>query len=899
VVVASLVLGGRAFAQQVRVDHDSASRVAERDVPAALTIVLDSLDPKPLGTLPNVLSSRLPGVLVEQPSGATGAGERIRIRGINSLLLPGDPLVIVDGVRVANATTISTVDVGGQVPSLLDALDPEEIERIEVLSGPASAAMYGGDAQDGVILITTRRGRPGRLVWRLHTQYGAINDRTTYPANFGRVGTDPSTGQPVASCTLDLESQGGCVPGPLTTWNPLENASPFHAGTQQRHGLSVSGGTRSITYYMAGDYDREDGVYADNEQLQTHTRGTLTGRVGRTLDLGLSANYTDGMTRLPIAGMRAFGAIGAGLFGAAVDNPVTRGYDLDSLALVLHDMGPPEHAHQYTLGIDAEWRPLDWLRSTSMVGFDRVHLSSDERDTIGLPVGGPAGGRTISRTTAVYRTDVLTVQNDWEASYGSASSLSASSVVGVRYHRGRMYDRYENVIGTPTEGPGVYSSSMSQTHGDASTTGLYVEQRFAWRQRLFLTGVLRRDRVYHTLVTPTGEAPSLTDASVNLSWLISDEPFFPRASWLDELRLRGGYGRVARYLDEVIMSPGLQASLFAFTPVSPFGPPQPVEPTPQRTRETEAGLDATLFHRRLSAAVTYYDKRSTQVAVLSSLAPPGSLAPVLQQDGAALRNRGYEMLLSGAVLRTSSVTADITLTGAANSNSIDDLNVPTLYVPGYPMIQPVQLLAPGHPAAQYWGRRITFADANGDGIISRYEVRIDSTRSFLGGAIPARELSITPTLTLFRRVTLSALLDYRGGFEQYDANDAVRCATVSFRNCRAVYDPTAPLAEQAAAIASRIEVDSGQLDDAPYVYDASFWKLREVSITLAAPRRWTERVAASDVRLTLAGRNLGTWTSYPGLDPEINATPSDALLRGDFSTQPPVRYLTARVDVTW
>ena len=169
----------------------------------------------------------------------------------------------------------------------------------------------------------------------------------------------------------------------------------------------------------------------------------------------------------------------------------------------------------------------------------------------------------------------------------------------------------------------------------------------------------------------------------------------------------------------------------------------------------------------------------------------------------------------------------------------------------------------------------------------------------MGGAVPTRELSVAPTLTLFRRVTLSALLDYRGGFKQYDANDAVRCATVSLRNCRAVYDPTAPLTEQAAAVASRIEFDTGQIDDTPYIYDADFWKLREVAITVAAPHRWAERVAASDVRLTFAGRNLATWTSYPGLDPEMNATPSDPLVRGDFSTQPPVRYLTARVDVTW
>lgn len=193
------------------------------------------------------------------------------------------------------------------------------------------------------------------------------------------------------------------------------------------------------------------------------------------------------------------------------------------------------------------------------------------------------------------------------------------------------------------------------------------------------------------------------------------------------------------------------------------------------------------------------------------------------------------------------------------------------------------------------GHRFSFADANDDGIISRDEVHVDDAVVFLGSTVPTRELSLGPTLGLFGWLRLSALFDYRGGFKQYNANEAERCA---IRNCRAMYDPTAPLADQAAVVVEALSPGS-LFQNAGYVQDASFWKLREVALTFAVSHHWARKLAASAVSLTLAGRNLATWTDYPGLDPEIMDTPSDPLSRRDLWTQPPVRYLTARLDVTW
>lgn len=859
---------------------------------------LDSLAPKPLGSFSSVLSSRIPGVLVEQPSGAAGAGARIHIRGINSLVLPGDPLVLIDGVRVANSTTISTADVGGLVPSRLDAIDPEEIDRIEVLPGPAAGAMYGGDAADGVILITTRQGQSGRPVWRLHTQYGLLNDVTDYPANFGRVGTNPTPGNFAVRCSLDQENQDLCVPGPLTSWNPLENVSPFHTGIEQRHGLSVSGGGRTITYYVAGDYDRTDGVYADNRARHTRMSANITGHFARTLDLTLMSGYTDGMVRLPMGGDQYSGYIGVslyqsvmadGLFGWAADDPISRGY-ADSLPTVLtRQVGAPQQMHETTVGANLRWQPSTWLRVTNTVGFDRVHLSTNDQRVSPNVFPGQSGDSVFYQYPDAYRSSLLSVRSDWQASYGHSASVSGSSAIGVQYNRQRVHNRQEEAIGIFSGGIAVppYVVSTETLDPDASTVGLYVQQRFAWRSRLVLTGALRRDRTF----SPARPA-TVIDGSASLSWLVSSEPFFPHASWLDGLRLRAAYGNTSRFLT---------STMSALRPV--HGPVLRRTPdlfdmsAPERTEETEAGFEAALFRGRLDASLSYYDRRSTHLAALmnpSVTIGAGAFGPYIGQDAAAIRTRGYEMLLGITPVSSRDMSMGLTVAGATDRNTLDTYGSDALL-----FLRSAQREVPGFATAGYWGRQFTYADANGDGIITRSEVQLDDTASFLGSAIPTRELSITPTLTFASRITLSALFDYRGGFKQHDQNEAYRCGNASIATCRAAEDPTAPLADQAAAVVRDIEADRGVSEDAGYIRDATFWKLREVAMSFIAPRQWAEHLGASDVRLTLAGRNLATWTRYPGLDPEINATPNDPLVRSDFATQPPVRDFTARVDVTW
>ncbi len=138
---------------------------------------------------------------------------------------------------------------------------------------------------------------------------------------------------------------------------------------------------------------------------------------------------------------------------------------------------------------------------------------------------------------------------------------------------------------------------------------------------------------------------------------------------------------------------------------------------------------------------------------------------------------------------------------------------------------------------------------------------------------------------------LTALFNHRGGFSVYNAGQEFRCA--QFVRCEEAFAPGSSLFLQARRVAGVLHTSAG------YIEDASFWKLREVSVTFDAPNQWAHRVGASTMSLTLAGRNLATWTNYTGFDPEISYNGTSNYSTAEFFTQPPVRYLTARVALGW
>ena len=824
---------------------------------AAVTVIdRRDVDLAAVRTLSDLLSSRVPGVLVQSSGGTVGAGSRVRMRGVSTPVGSGEPLLVIDGVRAASAQNTLVIGVGGQQPSRLDDVNLEDVDRVEVLRGPAAGALYGAGAEYGVIVVTTKRGEPGKLRGHLAGEGSvATQDAGRFPANFAR--RDQSSTTEVRGCPLQEAAAGACVPGPLLSLAPLEVVSPFRTAVQNRVAGNVSGGARGATFYAAGGLAERNGVYDQNAQRRGDLRLNVGARLPAGVSLATSLGYLRSETMLPYNDS-ADGVLNAALFGSALSDS-TSGYSVAARRVAGHET---QDVSRRTGGARLDWQSLSWLRAYGAFGVDDVRA-----DELAPPAPAPwwNGGEGVRLVeTGSSRERRSTLSYGASARYPLGRTLRAVTSLGAERVRLRAGWRHE--AGDPASGLAASESVGARSWPE----GMFVEQRLVWRDRVELTGAARRQKLTDVPITAV-------DPAVSAVWRIGDEPFWPRARWLGPARLRAAVGRVSA------------APIVDMLVIYPTGS-EPPPPGPSRTRELEVGLDVPLLGGRLAVELTGYDKTSAEPRL-----PPADWGfPVRAPRTARTTNRGFEGTLRGRLASRDALRWDATLSATVNRNRLGSLPWgPILPSGGFG----VQRTTPGEPLGAYIGFPIRgYADRNGDGIISsagcpgpECEVTLGDREVYLGSPFPTREISLGSRATIRRAVTVAALLDYRGGMHLLNMTEASRCFMAA---CRDVNDPRTPLAEQAKAAAARRGFFAG------YVEDASFLKLREISASLHAPAAWASSLGAAALSLTLAGRNLATLTRYSGADPEVNAGGQAALGTADYATQPPVRSFVLRLDVT-
>jgi hypothetical protein len=369
------------------------------------------------------------------------------------------------------------------------------------------------------------------------------------------------------------------------------------------------------------------------------------------------------------------------------------------------------------------------------------------------------------------------------------------------------------------------------------TNGVVVRQALAWSDRRFLEVGLRHDVLDRVIAKL--EKPTYPFASA--AWDIGHERFFPAGGAVSSLRIRGAYGESGD-------SRGYPAAFdLALVSPLPAGGSWPVE----RTREIEGGVDVGLFNERVVVDATLFAKRTSNGLLEMPVTTSGFFLTILT-NGGSWRNRGAEGAVRARLVDASLVRADVALTVSTLKNEVTSLG------DGLPVVSTPVRVVPGYPLYGAWGQRFTVTDANGDGVIVPTEVVPDTVFSYLGSPVPTRELGLAPSLVLWRSVTVAALVDYRRGFRSVNWVGRTRCR---MSVCGALYEPNVSAAEQARA-ADPVDAQ------AAWVEDASFVRLRELSVAWTMPARWSRRLGARSSSLVLAGQNLLTSTSFGGLDPE-------------------------------
>jgi hypothetical protein len=255
-------------------------------------------------------------------------------------------------------------------------------------------------------------------------------------------------------------------------------------------------------------------------------------------------------------------------------------------------------------------------------------------------------------------------------------------------------------------------------------------------------------------------------------------------------------------------------------------------------------------------------------------------------------NRGLEAQLDLRLLQGDRVSWDATANFSVSRNRVVDLGEGISEII-FGLGGDSQRHQEGYPLGAYFARPILgYADVNHDGVLSEDEVQVGDEPLYRGTPFPTRQLALSSSVTLFQWVRLSALGEYRGGNRLFNSTEEFRCGT--FVNCHALNDPSSSLRDQAEGVAALFHTTP-----AGYMEDADFVKLREVALTFTAPDEWASRLGAGAVSLTIAGRNLATWTEYEGSDPELNGSAQSNFNTFDFFSQPLVRYYTSRITVTF
>ena len=848
-----------------------------------------------------VLQSRTPGVLVSPGSGAPGTAAEIRIRGAGSIS-GYQPVVYIDGIRY-NIESLGNFSATGaglagqaqstQVTSALNFINPEDIESIEVIKGPAAATLYGAEAANGVIQIITKKGQRGErpIQWTARYERGENEWHLDTPFNY---------------TTCDAPKQAlpamwpGCVgvaENTILTDEPMRrDANALRVGDVEQMSISANGGGDQYSFYISGDKGLNQGVYFNSYEDRASLRGNFTFIPTDKADITVNSGYIRSNLRLPYQDESA----GAILLSASRGRPgrtsvVGEGWaTINPLRSNLYDN--TTRSDRFTLGATVNYRPLTWFTNRLTAGMD---FTSSLAQLVSGPGQDDALGYSAQRTPRNY---LYTLDYAGSVVRALPYDLESTTSIGTQL----IAKRYELLSAT---GTGLATSDVvlignatttvgSNSFSENNSLGYYAQQQFGWRDRLYVTGAVRADdnsafgENFDIIVYP----------KFSLSYVLSEEPALEsllNRLRLDELRFRTAWGRAGRAPDPFSASQTYAIQRVTFGGSTGLGlitsAPGNPDLEPELGDEIELGFDAGLLDGRLGFDFTYYDKTTSGMLQFVASPPSGGFTASRLTNLGEVSNSGVELGVSATPLRLPWMEWDAYLTLATNDNELESFGTDVSFVvpTGQAYTPNFQRHVAGHPLGGYWGRMPTL-DANGQMQFNaaRNAIVLDTDYSYIGPSTPTREIGLGNTFTFFENFRLYAQFDYKGGFYQANYKEYNRCS--SNDNCAILNDPRFRFADN---VADSLTFAYWRTVPAAYVQKADFIKLRDLSLTYDVPMEYASRLGVRTASVSLAGHNLALWSDYPGFDPEVNSYGGRLFVRADVYAAPMTRRLTASVNL--
>ncbi|MFD1094538.1 SusC/RagA family TonB-linked outer membrane protein [Salegentibacter chungangensis] len=846
----------------------------------------------------NGLQGKVSGVTVANSGGAPGSSSVILIRGGTSITGNNQPLIVVDGIPIDNSTNPSN-----EVASANRASDinPEDIENISVLKGPAAAALYGIQAAEGAVIITTKKGKAGMstISYSGSVSFDQVLGTPDIQTQYGQ-GRQLVDEEGNITYEPDSEfSWGEPIPSGTQTYNHLEDF--YETAVTQNHNVSYSGGTeKSQLYLSAGDLSQE-GVVEGTSYDKTSLKLNTSTKFNEDLTIGGSANYIVTETNSTKQGNVSGSSYSSLLsYPANVDIYDYLNEDgsqkrffqeqrFDNPYWSLENSPNNDKVHRLLGILSLDYNFLDHFNVSYKLGTDYYNEFSKRVTADGSLIENREDGaisqfqKDYRRTTSNF---ILSYNQDITEDF-NVNALVGNSVEDLRTH-------YTYTSGVGFQAPGIYSIAnikqadqrISEVINRKRIVGLFGEIKLSWKDALFLNATGRND----WSSTLPADKRSFFYPSVGASALVTD--LFKNAgkditspNGLTYLKLRTTWARVGKdapigFLESNLGTNinGLASSAYTWTGVAVGNP----DLEPEFTDSYEFGFDSRFFENRVGLDMSFYYSKSDNQILQGIRVPPTAGTFLATLNGGSIINKGIEAFLSVKVLpKTSDFQWNMTYNFGLNDSKVDDL-------PG--MLNEVYL-------SDSWTFNGTAAgaailDGSLFGLRGYRPTKNDSGQVLVeSNGLPGREAAIFPdvnripewTLGItnnmsYKNFNLSFLFDIVQGVDVYNATES---ALVFYGLSPKTLDrgeTTVIDGVNANGEPNTIEVRKDQEYYQNYysriadnfVEDGSFARLRYVTLSYNLPSTFLDKLKIADAQFYVTGRNLLTITDYSGVDPEVN-----------------------------
>lgn len=832
-------------------------------------------------------AAQVPGILVARESGDPGSAKRIRIRGIGSISQSNDPVMIIDGVWVDGTT---------QRPSRIDDLDPTSIEKIEIIRGPSAATLFGQDASNGVIVITTKRGQAGPTRWNLsyNRDWGQTYGRQ--PLFYKGFGTSPRQ-DGVIGCSNEDVLNYRCQQDTVLVFDPNNSLlSREGVETNNRFALQMDGGSQNVTYSVTLSTRNTIGVrrVSDVDRI----RHRVVGYNASSEFSQPSALRLNSITTAVVLNPRENLNIGLTFTGSQSqlkDNSLEHTWSGFQGGTWLNDFNVDTTFVDWGAGtIGAVERPVK-TNGTLIAG------NVQYRPHQAVLVNANMGAEKTSKNESFYRREtrcpVVGTCSDNPGMRGETSDdrslytlrLNASTSLNLgRFNRflevrpsvGGDYKKTDQHFVSlmksdiPVGDRGITGgklTSSANTLLENALAGWYLNSTIGLFQRVYFDVGVRQD--IGSAITSSKDA---VYPKIGGSWLVSDESFWHPNSFITRLRLRSALGHSA-------VQPDLSDIHGRFVNGVEFVDGDFVNSVdlrgigntvlrPERAVEVEVGFDVDMLNDRLNMVATYAHKKNRHTLVNKTVPPSFGSDDTRKENVAQVRNRNVEISATGRAIETGNMLLILNYALTLSDNKVIALG---------DGVSPFGLqsarIQAGYPIAGIWGRRVmAYVDEDENGIISGNEIIVSDSFVYIGWSQPRYRASYGLSLSLKNQFVFDSRFAYQSRYvTNYSLNPG-----------RGAEDINAPLSEQAVAMLNRLPGTAS-----PIGGPVSDLRWNSASITYNLPRNILQRLGGRSMSVSLQASNLGLWTNYVGRDPAVNGDLLRGEVGGDNGLTPPAPRL--------